>query len=170
MWWKWDFLQHQIPAAWKKPLINTGASYECLNAGLMRYQGDFNCGASSQADFILNYFLSNFLKFPLKFSISSQPSWQAGTIKATLEGGNARKNLLHKVGRREIATYLKRGKVYIKFRGWQWQNVKQTCSNWTGRAFLSCHLNVIRQLILHKQVDHKKTFVVVYNTKSESEF
>ena len=54
-------------------------------------QGDFNCGASSQADFILNYipknflkFSSNFLKFPLKFSISSQPGWQAGTIKATL--------------------------------------------------------------------------------------
>ena len=51
------------------------------------HQGDINCGASSQADFILNYFLSNFLnflKFPLKFSISSQPGWQAGTIKATL--------------------------------------------------------------------------------------
>ena len=26
----------------------------------------------------------NFLKFPLKFSISSQPGWQAGTIKTTL--------------------------------------------------------------------------------------
>ena len=26
----------------------------------------------------------NFLKFPFKFSISSQPGWQAGTIKATL--------------------------------------------------------------------------------------
>ena len=48
------------------------------------HQGDFNCGASSQADFILNYFLSKFLKFLLKFSISSQPSWQAGTIKVTL--------------------------------------------------------------------------------------
>ena len=47
-------------------------------------QGDFNCGASSQADSILNYFLSKFLKFPLKFSISSQPGWQAGRIKATL--------------------------------------------------------------------------------------
>ena len=51
-------------------------------------QGDFNCGASSQADFILNYLLSNFLsyfpKFPLKFSVSSQPGWLAGTIKATL--------------------------------------------------------------------------------------
>ena len=54
-------------------------------------QGDFNCGASSQADFILNHFLSKFLnspkfslKFPLKFSISSQPGWQAGTIKVTL--------------------------------------------------------------------------------------
>ena len=61
-------------------------------------QGDFYCGASSQADFILNYFLSNFLsnflkfrqispiffKFHLKFFISSQPGWQAGTIKVTL--------------------------------------------------------------------------------------
>ena len=27
-------------------------------------KGDFNCGANSQADFIQNYFLSNFLKFP----------------------------------------------------------------------------------------------------------
>ena len=27
-------------------------------------QGDFNCGASSKADFILNYFLSKFLNFP----------------------------------------------------------------------------------------------------------
>ena len=47
------------------------------------YQGDFNCGASSKADFILNYFL----KFP---QISSQmlhflpADWQAGTIIATL--------------------------------------------------------------------------------------
>ena len=51
-------------------------------------QGDFNCGTSSQADSILNYFLSNFLKFPqfpLKFSISSQPGWQAGQIKVTLQ-------------------------------------------------------------------------------------
>ena len=57
-------------------------------------QGDIYCGASSQDDFILNYFLSNFLKppqisshflkFPLKFSIFSQPGWQAGTIKVTL--------------------------------------------------------------------------------------
>ena len=56
-------------------------------------QGDFNRGASSQADFILNYFLSNFLNFPqfspnflksFKFSNSSQPGRQAGTIKATL--------------------------------------------------------------------------------------
>ena len=39
---------------------------------------------------------------------------------------------------------LKRGKVSIKFRGWQWQKVKQTCSNWTGKAFwTSCRLNVI---------------------------
>ena len=27
-------------------------------------QGDFNCRASTQADFILNYFLSNVLNFP----------------------------------------------------------------------------------------------------------
>ena len=43
------------------------------------HQGDINCGASSQADFILNYFLSNFLPcspFP--------PGWQAGTINVTL--------------------------------------------------------------------------------------
>ena len=62
--------------------------------GLTSTQGDFDCGASFQADFILNYFLSNYLKFPqissnclkltLKFSISSQPGWQAGTIKAIL--------------------------------------------------------------------------------------
>ena len=31
-------------------------------------QGDFNCGASSQADFILNYFLSKVLKFTKKSS------------------------------------------------------------------------------------------------------
>ena len=48
-------------------------------------QGNLNCGASSQADFILKYFFSKFLKFPLKFSISSQPGWQAGTIKVTLK-------------------------------------------------------------------------------------
>ena len=54
-------------------------------------QGDFNCGSSSQAGFILNYFLLNFLsissnvnKFPLKFCISTQPGWQAETIKVTL--------------------------------------------------------------------------------------
>ena len=29
----------------------------------IKSQGDFNCGSSSQADFILNYFLSNSLKF-----------------------------------------------------------------------------------------------------------
>ena len=39
---------------------------------------------------------------------------------------------------------LKRVKVYIKFRGWQWQKVKQTCSNWTEKGFwTSCRLNVI---------------------------
>ena len=46
-------------------------------------QGDFNCRASSKADFILNYLLK-FPKFPPKCSISSQPDWQAGTIIATL--------------------------------------------------------------------------------------
>ena len=49
---------------------------------IAKSQGDFNCGASSQADFILNYFLSNFLKFSqistnfpkflLKFSIGQR--------------------------------------------------------------------------------------------------
>ena len=47
-------------------------------------QGDINCCASPQAELILNYFLSNFLSFPLKFSISSQPGWQAGTINVAL--------------------------------------------------------------------------------------
>ena len=56
-------------------------------------QGGFHCGASTQASSILNYFISKFFKvpkislklpkFPLKFSNSSQPGWQAGTIKAT---------------------------------------------------------------------------------------
>ena len=34
-------------------------------------QGNFDCGAASQADFILNDFLSNFFKFPFKFSINN---------------------------------------------------------------------------------------------------
>ena len=41
---------------------------------------------SSHPDFIKNNFPSNVLKFPLKFSISSQPGWQAVTITATLYG------------------------------------------------------------------------------------
>ena len=65
--------------------------------GVMLSQGDFDCGASSQDDFIQNYFLSNFPQrlhflwgwlhfelFPLNVSISSQPGLQAGTIKVTL--------------------------------------------------------------------------------------
>ena len=53
-------------------------------------QGDFYCGASSQADIIRNYFLkfprisSFFFKIPLKFSISSQLGWQAGTDNVAL--------------------------------------------------------------------------------------
>ena len=50
-------------------------------------QGDFNFGASSQAVFILNYFLSKFFNFPQISSQifhSFQPGWQTGTIKATL--------------------------------------------------------------------------------------
>ena len=44
-----------------------------------KQQGDINCEASSQAGFILNYFLSEFLNFPI---ISSQilrfyPAWLA---------------------------------------------------------------------------------------------
>ena len=42
-------------------------------------KSDINCGAFSQADFILKYFLSNFLKL----SISSQPGWQAGWYFST---------------------------------------------------------------------------------------
>ena len=63
-----------------------------MRENLEAHQGNINCGASSQADFNLNYFLSKFvdfpkiasifIKFPLTFSISSQPGWQAGTIKA----------------------------------------------------------------------------------------
>ena len=43
-------------------------------------QGGFSCGASSQADFILNYFLSNFLNFPLS-SNSPFPSSPAGRLE-----------------------------------------------------------------------------------------
>ena len=52
------------------------------------HQGDINFGASSQAHFSLNYFLSNFLAnfltIRLKFFISPQLSWHAGTINVTL--------------------------------------------------------------------------------------
>ena len=46
-------------------------------------QGDFICGASPQADFILNYFLSDFLVYLQVPQISSQilnffPAWLAG--------------------------------------------------------------------------------------------
>ena len=46
-------------------------------------QGDISCGSSSHPDFIKNYFLSNFLKLPLKFSVASHPGWQNGTINVT---------------------------------------------------------------------------------------
>ena len=42
-------------------------------------QGDFNCRASSQADFILNNFFP--LKFPNKCSISSQPRCSLEQLK-----------------------------------------------------------------------------------------
>ena len=51
------------------------------------------CGASSQADFILKIFP---LKFHLKFSISSQPGWQAGTINVTLVCALSCISLIHK--------------------------------------------------------------------------
>ena len=53
----------------------------CLSCNAISvFQGDSNCEASSQADLILNYFLSNFLKIP---QISSKilhflPAWLAG--------------------------------------------------------------------------------------------
>ena len=56
-------------------------------------QGDLNCEASSQADFILNYFLSNnlpnFLTFPQTFSnppfpLSPVVRLEQLIIKATL--------------------------------------------------------------------------------------
>ena len=39
-------------------------------------QGDFNCGGSPKPDYILNYFLSNFLAFPQVSSnfLSNSPS------------------------------------------------------------------------------------------------
>ena len=46
-------------------------------------QGDISCGSSSHPDFIKNYFLSSFLKLPLKFSVASHPGWQNGTINVT---------------------------------------------------------------------------------------
>ena len=51
--------------------------------GISSDQGDINCGPSSHPDFIKNYFLSNFLKLPLKFSVASHPGWQNGTINVT---------------------------------------------------------------------------------------
>ena len=51
------------------------------------HQDDIDCGPSSHPDFIKNYFLSNYLKFPLKYSISSHPGWQDGTINVTLKVG-----------------------------------------------------------------------------------
>ena len=51
-------------------------------------KGDFNCGASSKADFILNYFLSKFLNFPKIssnfLSNSPLPPSPASAINGTL--------------------------------------------------------------------------------------
>ena len=53
-------------------------------------QGDINCGSSLRLTSFwiissqISSYIFKFLKFPLKFSISSQPGWQAGIIKATL--------------------------------------------------------------------------------------
>ena len=74
---------------WRKTKQNAEKILHCN----CRQQGDFNCGASSQADselfplkFPLKFpqFSSIHLKFLLKFSISSQPGWHAWTVKATL--------------------------------------------------------------------------------------
>ena len=46
-----DYLHHRLL------LANFNTSHH------IKSQGDFNCGSSSQADFILKYFLSNFLNF-----------------------------------------------------------------------------------------------------------
>ena len=37
--------------------------FNVMHKQFLKNQGDFNCGASSKADFILNNFLANFLKF-----------------------------------------------------------------------------------------------------------
>ena len=60
-----------------KPAIRYMVAFASLLFFINTPQGDIDCGASSQADFFLNY-------FSLKFSISSQPGWQAGTINVTL--------------------------------------------------------------------------------------
>ena len=45
------------------PGIRGCHSQEWTGTGIPTHQGDFNSGASSQAHLILNYFLSNSLKF-----------------------------------------------------------------------------------------------------------
>ena len=45
-----------------------------IKRSLAKHQGDINYGASSKDEFILNYFLSNFFKFPLKSSFPPSPA------------------------------------------------------------------------------------------------
>ena len=98
-------------------------------------QGDYNCGAPSQADFILNYFLSNFLKFPLKLSISSQPGWQAGTINVTLDltlGGD----IFHSPRYNPTDFYAKPIPIGVEFKGPLWHPFRALYNFTTWGMFL----------------------------------
>ena len=59
--------QYFQPTLGTKKLKNScGKQIPCLAArpDIYIYQGTINCGTSSQADFILNYFLAKFLNLP----------------------------------------------------------------------------------------------------------
>ena len=93
----WQTTLEKVGKRWKAFVKLLPNIANCQLLPTYHIQGDFNCGASFQAHFILNYFLSNFLNFSQIYSnipkfpqISSQilnlfyPCWQAGTITATL--------------------------------------------------------------------------------------